>query len=339
MKIPALMIIFLTIPLSVFSATINFYVGDVTLTRGSAKIDIVPGSSIESGDEIITGRQSTIDIVYADGSKITILSSSRARFGSKNIKGSDDVALISGDLSGTFAKLKKGYRKAYTPTMVCSVRGTQFTLGVSGSGDSRVDLSEGKLNISNPFGNVDMKEDQKVEGAVGNSPAMGGDGPIGDWRSEQQKNFEADPAYKGLRYSEYMERFSERGKDAEKKAGVYNKKVRKAKSEKDLEKTADAIDSAEESAKDDLMLNETAGEAVSSIMKNFESSREDIYNQFKQVKEKSASVLDQQRKNYEAIAAVKEAHRKAYEKIKGDYKKGRDSFFDDVKKKSENPEQ
>ncbi|MCP4134422.1 MAG: FecR domain-containing protein [bacterium] len=331
----------LLIPVSGYSLHVSFYIGDVTLIRNSKKVEVTNGTKVKSGDLLKTGEDASVAIAYDDGSNITIMSQSSAKIGSKNVKGSTNIALISGNIEGTFAKIKKGSRKVYTPTIVCAIRGTEFKLGVSKGGESRVDLSEGKLNINNPYGEVNLNEGQKVESSVAGGPNKGSSGSLESWKKGKDTELQKDPEEKGALYRKQIKKFGSRSKQDGKKMKSYKKMVKKAGDEKKLKKAGNAINQAEEKSLDDLLLNEASNASISDIMNDFKGRQGKIYNLFRKVKEESNKVMEQQERNYRAIQAVKEAHRQAYKKIMGKFQDDKDRILrgldmDGVKPKMKN---
>ncbi len=325
------LILFLITEADVYTMQVNFYIGKVSLIRNNRKSKLSMGAYLHSGDIIKTGRRSQVILTYKDRSRITIMENSTARIGSKNIKGSDDVALISGNISGKFTKLAKGRRsrRVYGPTVVCAIRGTEFKMGVSKGGDSRVDLKEGKLDVKNPYGRTDLRSNQNIEAGVGNKPVRT-KGSLSSWKTKKDKELERNPGEKGEQYRSYMKKFDDRNKNESKNMGKYNTMVKSAGNKDDIKKAGEKINSAEERIQDDLMLNEAANSSIEGVMNDYKNRKNNIYNLFYKIKEESNKVLEQQRRNYEAIQAVKEEYRKAYEKIMGKYLKDKKKILGDI---------
>ena len=333
--------IILIIPVYGYSIHVSFYLGKVTLIRDGRRIKVSMNDVIKSGDIVKTGRGAQATLSYNDNSRITISSNTTARIGSKNIKGSDDIALISGNLTGKFAKISKGKRsrKVYGPTVVCAIRGTEFKMAVSKGGNSRVNLSEGKLHIKNPYGNVNLNSNQKVESGVAEKPRKKTDNKSMDqWKKEKDNDFKRNPEKNGNKYKKYISNFGSRNKNTNSDIDKLNKMIQNASKKKDLKNAGENIQNAEEKARDDMILNETANTSIEEVMNDYKSSRKDIYDLFYKIKRESNMVMEQQKKNYEAIQAVKDDYKKAYKKIIGDFEKDKkdiigDIDFDNVKPK------
>lgn len=326
------LVIFLFIPVSGYSIHVAFFLGDVKLIRSGREIKVNMGDIVKSGDTIKTGKGAAITLNYKDGSRITIQQNSTAKIGSKGIKSSDNVSLVSGNLSGKFTKLAKGgkSKRVYSPTIVCAIRGTEFKMGVSKGGDSRVDLSEGKLKIKNPYGSTPLNQNQNVEAGVGSKPAKGSRGSMTAWKNGRDNDLTKNPGGKGKQYDKYIQTFNKKNQQDSKNMGKYNNMVKSAKKADDIKKAGSEINEAEQNIEDNLMLNETASSSIEGVMNDYKSRNRNIYDQFLKLKKESNKVAEQQRKNYEAIQAVKEEYRKAYEKIIGKFQDDRDKILKGV---------
>ena len=196
---------------AISAAEVSFYIGDVSLYRNSKKISPDMGMKLKSGDVIRTGKNSSVDIVYADSSTIKIAENSTARIGSASVKESDDIALVSGSLKGKFAKIKKGRHRVYTPTIICGIRGTEFSIGVEKGGTSRLDLDKGNIHVKNPYGERQVKPSEKVEAGVGEEPEDVENGSsIKDWKNKKEKEFMDDPEDRADDYSDYVPQIAKR---------------------------------------------------------------------------------------------------------------------------------
>jgi len=329
----------LFLPAAGYSIHVSFYLGDVKLIRNGKKMNLSMGKIVKTGDIIKTGKGGTAEILYRDRTKITIREKSTAKIGNKSIKGSDNMILISGNIKGKFAKIKKGKRKVYTPTIVCAIRGTKFNLSVSKAGDTRVDLNQGKLGISNPYGNTDLKKGQKVQAGVAAAPSRKGTyGSLNKWKNRKNSSFEKNPEASADNYQKHIARFDEENKGASGNISNCDVLVKSAKGKKDILNAGSKIKKTEETVEDNFFMNDASSASIESVMKDFEGQKNDIFEKFKKLKEESNKVREQQKRNYEEIQAVKQAHREAYNKIMGKYKEDKDKILrglnmDDVKPK------
>ncbi len=315
---------------AISAAEVSFYIGDVSLYRNSKKISPDMGMKLKSGDVIRTGKNSSVDIVYADSSTIKIAENSTARIGSASVKESDDIALVSGSLKGKFAKIKKGRHRVYTPTIICGIRGTEFSIGVEKGGTSRLDLDKGNIHVKNPYGERQVKPSEKVEAGVGEEPEDVENGSsIKDWKNKKEKEFMDDPEDRADDYSDYVDKFKENSEEASGSMKDY-KKLAKTKEKKELGEAGDKIDTAEDQITDELMLNETVCNSIDGIMTDFRTKKKKLYSMFEKVKKESNRVLEVQQENYKAIKAIKEEYKKNYEMIKGQFRKDKENILKGV---------
>ena len=146
-----------------FALEFSFLVGDVTIVRDGKPSGAGLGGKLVDGDTVITGAGGLAVLSYGDGSEIRVMEKSRVRIGSVTVRDSGSVSVISGAINARFQKLARGSeRKVVTPTTVCSVRGTDFLVGVSDGADSRVEMKEGALEVRNPYGSKKLGPSTKA---------------------------------------------------------------------------------------------------------------------------------------------------------------------------------
>jgi FecR-like protein len=325
------------IDISLFAIHVDFFRGDVKIKRSGKSISVNIKDILNSGDIIITGKRSSIVIKYDDQSKITINSNSKAKVGNLKIKGSSNISIFSGSLSGKYSKLRKGSRKIYSPTTVAAIRGTEFTIGVSRSGKTNINLSEGKLDINNPYGRSKLNSGENASIKIADKPKIQkGDIEVEKALKKEDKKFKKNSNNTARRYVKYMSKFKQRSTSSNKNIKGYNKQIKSSKSKSDFARNKNKIDRAEEDIEDDLMLNDAANESINLILEGYSNSRSKIYQKFFKVKMESNKVREQQERNHQDIMAVKKAYLEAYEKIMGQFKKDKDDIlgndkFDNIK--------
>ncbi|TAL39599.1 MAG: hypothetical protein EPN93_01250 [Spirochaetes bacterium] len=303
---------------------VSFLIGEVSVLREGVSVPASLSMPLNPGDMIVTGADGLVTLHYADGSEVKISEGTTLRVGSAATKDADSISVISGSVLTAFQKISKDAedRKVYTPTTVCAVRGTKFAVTVSKGADSRVDLSEGKLDVHNPYGKVEVNPDEDVEVGVGEEPEKQDlKGSTRDWKAGRDQEFSKDPKEKSSKFRKYVGTLGDRSAKSSDNAGKLNSGMGKAgKSKAELEKTGAEIGELEENIKDDMMLSDNATSSIDGILKDFQSRKDDIYSNFLKVKEESNKVREQQKKNYESIMAVKQAYKKAYDEIMGTHK-------------------
>jgi hypothetical protein len=301
-----------------FALTIEFMVGDVSVIRGGSKISLSIGTAIHESDKVITGKKAVVTMNYADGSQISMKENAVLVIG-KMPEGSDSapVCVVSGSVTTKFSKLAKGSdarRSVYTPTAVAAVRGTEFTVQVSDGGDSRIDLTEGSLDVHNPYGGQQIAAGQNLEAEVAKAPADAAGAPD-QWKADKDTAMAADAAQKGKAYDAYMNDFSSRGKKSSSSIDGISKKVKGSKDAKALDSTGKELDGIAGPVEEDFYLSATAGAAIEGITDRFKEDKTGIHDKFLKLKEESNKVKEQLRRNYEAIQAVRESYKKAKEEI------------------------
>jgi hypothetical protein len=311
--------ILLCVPARASAAQVSFFIGDVELLRNGKKSPVAVGNKLMTGDVIKTGKDSVMEVQDDNGGTIKILPMSTATIGSKKISGSDTLSLIAGDLSSAFTKLMKGSTKIYSPTTIAAVRGTEFTMDVSSGGDTRIDLSEGEVDVSNPYGKTIMRRRDKIESRVGEGPHSSS-GTAEEWKKMSSRRFAQNPDAKADDTGRYLDTLSERGKDAGNSMVTVRSAVKDATSKESLKQAEYLLNSTEEKTVDDLYLNESIGHSLEYTMENFKDKDDALYSRFKSAYLKSNRVAEQHKKNLAALKKIREDYQKAYDNIAGRYK-------------------
>ncbi len=329
----------------IYGATISFMLGDVKIIRGKKKISADVDMKLKPGDMIKTGRDGVATVQYEDGSEVRVQESSWIKVGNKSSEDMEFVSVVSGLIKAKFSKVKRGgERKVYTPTTVCSVRGTEFLVGVSEGADSRVALTEGKLDVKNPYGKTKMKENQKVDVGVAKAPKKKKGfelsmEDLNNWKANSDKKFEENPEKNSNAFEKYIDNFNKRSKKNSKKIDKLEKKQGQTATmgKRKLKKANEDADKTEDEAADDLFLCDAAGNSIDGILNKFKKDKKGMYDKYLQIKKESNRVQDQLKKNYEAIQAVKAAYKKAYDEIMGKHKSYKDQILKGYKKDSVKP--
>ena len=306
---------------------VNFLVGDVNLSRGGKTTALKMDTPIKSGDVVATGKRSICTLKYNDGSNVEIRAESKIMVGNPDTPNSDFVSLISGVVHGKFKKMQKGQgNKVFTPTAVCAIRGTEFTIASSESGESRIQLEEGKLQVRNPYGKVNIDENENTDIGIAARPKKDSKvQKVESWMDEKDRVLEENPEAAGDNYGRYMGTLNGNSTQANKKIGDFEKNLLRnsMRGKGSLEKANSELDGLEENIEDEMYLNNAASMSLDGIISGIGQEKAGLVQKFLQVKEEANKVADQQRRNHEALSAVKEAYRKAYDDI---VKKHKDSL-------------
>lgn len=325
-------------PVYGYSMKVTFFLGTSTLTRNGKTINLKVGDNVSNGDIIKTAKNGVVELQYDDTSKITIKGDTIVQIGNKNVKDSATVAVISGNVSGKFVKLKKGEHKLGTPTTICAVRGTEFTMGVSKGGDSKIDLTEGKLDVRNPYGKVELNEGFSVEAEVSGEPVSGEiEGDLSEWENDKNESLEDNIEDQADKYETHIENFGERSESDAKELEGINELTKKAATKDDLAVAGDKIIKAESENEENMLMNDASKSSIENLKEDYGSKNKAIKEKFQSIAEKCNVVQQQQLKNQQAIQKVKEEYKKAYDNIMKKFKDDKTKIFknlEDYKKTS-----
>jgi hypothetical protein len=317
-----LSVMVISIPAWAYALEVGFLVGDVKIVRAGSELKGVNvGTRVQAADVVKTGKKSLITIVYNDGSEIKMMENSTVKIG-RMAEGFDTApaVVVAGIVTTKFTKLSKGAdarRSVYTPTTVCAVRGTEFTVAVSEGADSRVELTEGSLDVHNPYGGQQIKAGKKVKTSVAGAPTddSGYSGTAADWKASADESVTADPSGKGDEFQTYLSDMSVRSSASSKRIDDLGNGMSNVKDKKSLEKKGKDLDDVNGSVEEDLYLGDASGAALEQLASRFAKDKGDIAKKFQALKEESNKVREQQQRNYENIQAVREAYKKAREEI------------------------
>lgn len=291
------------------AANISFLKGSVDVISNNNKNKAVNGYKILAGDIVMTGNKSFAEISYQDGTKIKINQNSKVKIGSTTTNEDETISVIVGRVEGKFAKIKKdgSERRVYTPTTVCAVRGTEFAVTVTDGADSRVDMTEGSVDLRNPYGTTNVSGKDKAEINVGNKPENNNklDSPE-SWLKSENSDLEKNPAEQGNQISNYMVTFDERSKTSSTQIKTLDATVKNKDAAADT-KTGEQVNSTEQSVRDDLYLTEATGASIDTLLSK--KGNDPKYESFQKAQSKFSIVADQQRRNYEAIMRIKQEYK------------------------------
>lgn len=331
----AVLAMVMIIPAGASAMSVKFFLGQVTLTRGGKAVTVKVGDLVGNGDIIKTGKSSMVELSFDESSTITVQAGSTVQIGSKNLKDSGGISVVSGEIKGKFGKLKKGEYRIGSPTTVCGVRGTDFDLAVSKGGDTYVVLEEGSLAVRNPYKSVDLREGSSLEADVAYEPVTGAiKVKSSSWEDMRNDNIEGSLDERADRYESYMERFEG---DAAADAGEIEsikEETKSAKTKEDLEKSGERIINSDSRLEDSMMMNEASLANLNSLSDEYSSS--DASGRFRDAVKKGNAVLEQQIKNREAIEKVKADYREAYDRIMKKFRDDKSNILrnlDEFKKK------
>jgi len=129
------------------AAYIDAWRGEADLKRaGSADWVRLEGEEkfrLGNGDELRTGRASTVEIMMEDGSRVKLAPVSAFKMSSET-KEAVSLGLYFGRVRSWVKKFSKKF-EVRTPSAVCAVRGTDFMVSSDQEGNSRVEVYDGSV--------------------------------------------------------------------------------------------------------------------------------------------------------------------------------------------------
>lgn len=118
--------------------TVKRVAGMVHIDRGKVQTAAVPGTKLEVGDTLVTGRDGRIAVTFVDDSRFSVGPRSRVvltsfEFDATTHKGKSSTRVEKGTLaviSGQIAHENPKGMTVQTPTSILGVRGTRFVVRV-----------------------------------------------------------------------------------------------------------------------------------------------------------------------------------------------------------------
>lgn len=116
------------------------------------------GLPLDQGDRLRTGEKAWCELLFKDGSFIKMEAGSETA--AETLQATPEGRIFSfsflrGKALWMAAKLRKGAASKFsirTPSAVCAVRGTDFSIIVSSAGETSVGLYQGEVAVSNELG-------------------------------------------------------------------------------------------------------------------------------------------------------------------------------------------
>ncbi|MDC7223128.1 MAG: FecR family protein [Spirochaetales bacterium] len=196
-------LIFTALALRAFSLT-----GEIIYLDGT--VDIKPqggelewadfGTAVTEGDSVITGIDGYCEIELEGGSLITIEEDTVFSFGRGTVGSGEPQNVFScamGQISYKFSNLQDE-PVITTPSAVCGIRGTAFTVMAGADGSSLFIVSEGEVEVESIGQRVSLTLDEAVEVSSGEAPGekypvLSGNLDYEGWLEQAEAAALADP--------------------------------------------------------------------------------------------------------------------------------------------------
>ena len=149
---------------------VQFATGDVQLRRGAAASEATKGTSVESGDVIVTGAAGRAQIRFSDGGLVALYPDSQftvTRYADAGNASEDHFAvnLLKGGMravTGWIGKRDPRNYKVTTPTAVVCIRGSAFLIAFNALGELLVSGEQDEIEVCTEAGCVGVKAGESV---------------------------------------------------------------------------------------------------------------------------------------------------------------------------------
>jgi hypothetical protein len=130
--------LFVAAPASAEIGRVKSVVGTASIDRGGRPLAVAPGTQLESGDVLVTGRDGRMGVAFIDETRIAVGPGSRIaltnfQYDRTRQTGAFLTSVQRGSLgvvSGRIAKSGRDAMRVRTPTSMLGVRGTRFVVDV-----------------------------------------------------------------------------------------------------------------------------------------------------------------------------------------------------------------
>ncbi|MCJ0763903.1 FecR family protein [Variovorax terrae] len=153
--------------------------GDANIERAGAKVAVGVGTLVESGDTLLVGDRSALQVRFSDESIVALRANSQFRiqdyqYDRKAESDKSVLSLIKGGLRTITGLIGKANRKAFalnTPTATIGIRGTNFTVVTCDNDCTNADgsqapngtfggVTDGRIDVSNQGGETEFGQQE-----------------------------------------------------------------------------------------------------------------------------------------------------------------------------------
>jgi len=209
---------FFTIPLFSLTGELVFVDGTVDLKTAGGSQDYADiGMALETGDSIITGYDGYAELEMEDGSVVKInedsifkIASFQSPSGNRN-----NFQLVLGSAGYKFTKAMKDQEPMITtPSTVCGLRGTEFTVLAGIDGSSMYVVDEGSVAVTSNGTEVQLMAEEGVKVKSGEAPGevfqvLRGKVDYSAFRTESQDSFLSNPSSTVFILTNQLEKYAD----------------------------------------------------------------------------------------------------------------------------------
>jgi hypothetical protein len=173
--VPVVIMLFTAVAPVFSAARVSQVMGDVSLQQAGTvpPAPLLQGAVVATGDVISTGDRSFAELM-AGKHVVTINAGSRVRLSKSMVddEESDSLSLFFGALVAKISKLGKGDRGfvVETPSALCAVRGTEFTVASGHDGQTLVQVLRGSVALRGQEREVVIGKNQESSVTLGGEP-------------------------------------------------------------------------------------------------------------------------------------------------------------------------
>ncbi|MBP8081800.1 MAG: FecR domain-containing protein [Spirochaetes bacterium] len=317
---------------NLFAVKFQMKLGDVKIERAKKPLPLNSESDLKDKDIVATGEKSLLVIEFDNGDIVKIKERTKAVISLSSAQ-SSAITVLKGSIEAKYKKIMRDSpSKIYSPTTVAAVRGTEFEVSVAESGETRVKMTEGKLNVSNPSGDIDISGKESSEIAPGSKPgSSSADNSSEEWMNAKSQEFNEDPSKYADGYKSQLNKMNERSVQNKNELKQTEKKLKTLKTESEIAAYESSLDKAKTATEDDMNINAASGLLVEEVSENIKSLNIKAYKDFTLLKKEINKVKEQQERNLEEIRKVLDAYKKAKEEILSSHKKSVEEILQGTK--------
>ena len=183
------------------SSEVDYVEGWVDVKDNSGDIfELFIGDVVSSGETVITGEDGLAELIPASGSRIIIQPGTVFTVGERMVRGSKQSVLSCtlGQVSYKFDRMTGAEPHIATPSMICGIRGTEFTVAAGADGTSIIVVDSGAVEVSSQGASVLLAAQEGVEVKPGEVPGvkfpvLRGAMDFDEWSSGRIEVMLADP--------------------------------------------------------------------------------------------------------------------------------------------------
>jgi len=155
------------------SSDVDYVEGWVDIKESSGEIfELFIGDVVSSGETVITGDDGTAELIPESGSRIVVKPGTVFTVGERTVNGRRQSVLSCalGQVSYKFNRMTGAEPTIATPSMVCGIRGTEFTVLAAADGSSLIVVDEGAVEVESQGATVMLGAQEGVEVKPGQVP-------------------------------------------------------------------------------------------------------------------------------------------------------------------------